>query len=74
MELKSQFRVGTDSSAATRITHRLGVGRVLHIEVKDLWIQEKVRSHELGMSRVTSEFHLADFADEVLGTQKDVRS
>ena len=60
--------------AATRITHRLDVGRVRHLEAEELWMQEKVRSHEPGMSREKSEGHLADFADEVLGTQKDVSS
>ena len=47
MDLEAVVRVQTDSSAAAGITQRLGAGRVRHLEVKDVWIQEKVRSHEL---------------------------
>ena len=42
MELKAVVLVGTDSSAAAVVTPRLATGRVRHLEVKDLWIQQKV--------------------------------
>ena len=61
------MRVGTDSSAAAGITERLGSGRVRHLEVKDLWIQEKVRSHELKISRVKPEYHRADLLTKFSG-------
>ena len=55
MDLKATVVVGTDWSAAAGITWRLGEGQVRHLEVKDLRIQEKVRSHELRIQRVKSE-------------------
>ena len=55
MEEKALVRMGTDSSMAVGITQRLGAGRVRHLEVKNLWIQEKVKSHELKISRVKPE-------------------
>ena len=56
-ELKATVRVGTDSSATAGITQRLGARRARHLVIKDLWIQEKVRSHELQISRMKSEDH-----------------
>ena len=52
--LKATVRVETDSSAAAGITQRLGAGRVRHLEAEVLWIHEKVKSHELKVSRVMS--------------------
>ena len=66
MELKAGVSVGTDLSAAARITQRLGAGRVRRLEVKDLWIQEEVRSHELKVSRVKSEDSRADVLTKFL--------
>ena len=45
------MRVGTGSSAASGITWRLGACHVRHVEAKDLWIQEKVTSHELKVTK-----------------------
>ena len=69
LELRAVVRVGTDSSAAAGGTQRLGAGRVTHLEVKGLWIQEKVRSHELKISRAKSEDNRADLLTKVLDHQ-----
>ena len=37
-----EIQVNTDSSAAKSITSRKGAGRVRHIEVRELWVQERV--------------------------------
>ena len=66
MELKAVVQVGRDSSAAAGITPRVGAVRVRHLEVKDLWMQEKIRSHELKISREKSENNRADFLREFL--------
>ena len=39
-----RVRVWLDSSAAKSIASRSGLGRVRHVEVKYLWIQEAVRA------------------------------
>ena len=67
MELKVVVRVGTDSRTVAGITQRPGARRVRHLEVKDLWAQEKVRSHELKISRVKSEDDRADVLTKFLG-------
>ena len=45
-------RVRTDSSACVGMVHRQGMGKIKHIEVKQLWIQEKVKKDVLKISKV----------------------
>ena len=47
-----KVRVNTDSSAAKSITSRKGAGRVRHIEVRELWVQEKVNRGELTITKM----------------------
>ena len=45
-------RVGSDASAALGISARLGAACVMHLEAKELWIQEKVRDKEVVTSKL----------------------
>ena len=54
IELKS------DASAAIGIGNRIGIGKVRHIEVTQLWVQEKVAKGEIKLTKVKSEVNLAD--------------
>ena len=47
-----KVRVHADSSAAIGICKRSGIGRVRHLAVGQLWIQEKVRSGEIALLKV----------------------
>ena len=47
--LEVGVQVNTDSSAARSIASRKGAGRVRHVEVRELWVQEKVRRGELSI-------------------------
>ena len=42
-QLDSRLRLPSDASAAVGITQRLGLGRVRHLAVSDLWVQQRVR-------------------------------
>lgn len=55
-----KIKVRTDSSAARGICHRRGVGRVRHLDVKELWVQEKVQRGELQVDKVDTELNRAD--------------
>ena len=55
-----QVVVHTDASAAIGIVKRRGVGKVRRIEVKELWIQDKVHSGEVEVRKVKSSENLAD--------------
>ena len=47
--------VHVDSSAAIGVTNRKGNGKMRHVRVGMLWIQEKVEEGELGMKKVRGE-------------------
>ena len=41
--LDANITISSDASAAIGITKRLGLGKVRHLSVADLWIQQRVR-------------------------------
>ncbi len=51
--LEMEAQVNTDSSGARSISSRSGAGRVRRVEVRALWVQEKVRRGELSSVRVS---------------------
>ena len=57
-ELAGEVR--SDASAAIGIIHRKGLGKVRHIDVQDLWLQEKVARKELEVTKVPGAQNPAD--------------
>ena len=47
------IRVRTDSTAAKGIASRTGLGKVRHIEVAQLWVQEKIRNGDIVLEKLT---------------------
>jgi len=67
MKLKGIVR--SDSTAAIGIAYREGLGgRCRHINVQYLWIQERVRSGQLGLSKVLGKNNPADMMTKAVGT------
>ena len=54
------IKVLTDSSAAKSIASRRGVGKVRHIDVRELWIQERVQRGDFELVKVRGEDNVAD--------------
>ena len=52
--------VYSDSSAALGIVIRTGLGKLRHIRVQYLWLQEKVSQNELHVRKVAGEANPAD--------------
>ena len=52
--------IKSDASAAIGRANRIGIGKVRHIEVNQLWLQESVRGGEIEVIKVKSEEDLAD--------------
>ena len=50
----------TDASAAKGIASRKGIGKVRHIEVSQLWLQDKVRKGEIEVIKVDGNKNVAD--------------
>ena len=52
--------VMTDARAAKGIASRRGAGNIRHIEVAQLWVQEKVSTGEIKLIKVSTSEHVAD--------------
>ena len=50
----------SDASAAIGIARRKGLGKVRHLDVGDLWIQDKLRSKDLDLKKVAGVVNPAD--------------
>ena len=50
--VKCRVRVSTDASAAKGIASRRGLGKVRHIEVCQLWLQQKVQEGKIRVWKV----------------------
>ena len=57
----------TDSSAAVGICRRAGIGRVRHLAVGQLWVQELVRDEAVALYKVKGELNPADLLTKPLG-------
>merc|ERR1712026_609172 len=44
-QVQVEIKVLSDATAAIAMVRRLGLGKVRHLAVADLWIQQRVRSH-----------------------------
>ncbi len=60
LEVEVKIRILEDSSAAKGIAERTGLGKARHIEVNQLWIQEKVREGRIQLVKVEGTENLAD--------------
>ena len=68
MDLKGIVR--SDSTAAIGIAHREGLGgRCRHINVQYLWIQERVREGQLGLTKVLGKDNPADMMTKAVGSE-----
>ena len=60
LDFHMKVKVKTDSSACVGMTHRQGVGRIKHLEVKSLWIQEAVKAGKVKVEKLP---RLSNFSD-----------
>ena len=54
------MQINADASAAIGIASRLGLGKVRHIEVTQLWLQEKVYKREIVLKKIGTLENIAD--------------
>ena len=52
--------VHSDASAAIGIARRKGLGKIRHLDVTDLWIQDKIRSKVINLEKVLGADNMAD--------------
>ena len=56
----AKIELRADSSAAIGIAYRQGLGKVRHLDVQQLWIQQRVLSRELKLLKVMGVDNIAD--------------
>ena len=55
-----ESRVHSDASAGIGIARRRGLGKVRHLDVTDLWIQEQIRAKKVSLAKVAGDVNPAD--------------
>ena len=65
--LELNLHIYTDASAAMGIVHRQGVGKLRHIRVQYLWVQQKLQEGELSVKKVLGQDNPADLMTKHLG-------
>ena len=65
-----KMRVHVDSSAARGVFQRQGAGRIRHLEVKSLWVQEALRQRKFSLHAVRTDDNLADIGTKALQAAK----
>ena len=60
MGWKTKVRVWTDSSDAKSAASKRGLGKMKHIELKYLWVQEAVQRKRITMKKVLGTLNPAD--------------
>ena len=54
-----QIRFLTDSSTSKAIVMRSGLGKVLHIDTNQFWLQQKVAEHEIIKVKITNLYNIS---------------
>ena len=62
--------VHTDCTAALGIVHRRGLGKIKHIEVQWLWVQDKVHNKAISVQKTGTNVNPADMLTK--GTKREV--
>ena len=57
---KAEVRIWTDSSAAKAVANRRGLGKLRHVELKWLWMQDVVKDRRVKLKTVKGEEYVAD--------------
>ena len=58
--ISMSLKVRADSSAAIRICRREGIGRVRHLAVGQLWVQERIQHKEVTVMKIPRKTNIAD--------------
>ena len=64
-----KVRLWVDSSAAKAVASRTGLGKVRHLEVKFLWLQEVVREGRVEICKIKGENNIADIGTKPLNVK-----
>eukprot|EP00971_Amphidinium_carterae_P341162 6479842-Amphidinium_carterae.1 len=69
MNVEVRVTLATDSSAAKGIATRVGSGKLRHIDVKHLWLQEKIQDKALHITKIKGTENRADIQTKAVEPQ-----
>ena len=55
-----ELHMRTDASAAVGILNRQGTGRIKHLQIVQMWLQEKVKDEEVKLIKIPRDVNVAD--------------
>ena len=64
-----KLRVSTDATAGKAMATRCGTGKVRHLEVSQLWVQDRVRRGEVEMRKINGMENPADKLTKYMGRE-----
>ena len=65
---KGEVHLKTDASAAMGIGMRRGLGKVRHVEVGQLWLQDMIHRGRIGIEKIDGKKNWADALTKAAGT------
>ena len=68
--LSNVVYLGTDSSAAKSFISRKGLGKMMHTEIRDLWLQKEVMDGKLEISKIRGDGNPSDLMTKILGIKE----
>ncbi len=72
MRRKPRLVLRTDSTSAASSTKRRGLGRMRHLDIRELWLQDEVRSGKLTIDRVPGLHNSADVLTKAMPSPRFV--
>ena len=63
------INIHSDASAAIGICRRRGLGKIRHLAVSDLWIQDRLRAHDFELYKIAGAVNPADALTKFLDKQ-----
>ena len=68
MGIEFRFHLKTDASAAMGMGMRRGLGKVRHVEVGQLWLQDMIHRGRIGIEKIDGKKNWADALTKAAGT------
>ena len=65
-DLENIVHIGTDSSAAKSFVGRQGLGKMKHLEIRDLWLQKEVHDGKVVVHKVLGTENPSDLGTKIL--------
>ena len=67
--MSNVVQLGTDSSAAKSFVSRRGLGKMRHLEIRDLWLQKEVNEGKVEVSKIRGDRNPSDLMPKILGVR-----